>query len=392
MTVSVANRIDSPTIPAIRFLQDAQPEGPWVITAIQPDGGTTTRTFMPGQESSLGSFIEQNDGSRNLYFTVNETQGRPSKKPSKSELQRALFLHADIDTPKVEGEAPHQTAVRIKSSKERGLRALTGYPRQPTLIVNSGNGLHAYWRLDQPFELDTSEDIEAVESRNRALAKALGGDQTVANIDRILRLPGTRNLPTSRKARCGFAEAETSVIKSTDLDYPLSAFPLDLIKDSNGCGAGEIVGGTKANGFGDLPHVDIDTLPVSPRVKQMIRAGEDPDDKLEDKSRSGAMWAVLLAMVGARCSDGEIAAIMLDPTLPIGAHLRDLPNAKQKLAEQIAKARQHVGADQKAGKTREAPEIICCADVVPQPIRWLWPERIALGKLTLIALNAFLWN
>jgi putative DNA primase/helicase len=29
--------------------------------------------------------------------------------------------------------------------------------------------------------------------------------------------------------------------------------------------------------------------------------------------------------------------------------------------------------------------IQCAADVTPQPVEWLWPERIALGKLTLIA-------
>src|SRR6478672_10265157 len=30
------------------------------------------------------------------------------------------------------------------------------------------------------------------------------------------------------------------------------------------------------------------------------------------------------------------------------------------------------------------PRLTCLADVAPQPVRWLWPGRIALGKLTLI--------
>ena len=31
------------------------------------------------------------------------------------------------------------------------------------------------------------------------------------------------------------------------------------------------------------------------------------------------------------------------------------------------------------------PVLTCLADVQPQPVRWLWPQRIALGKLTLLA-------
>jgi len=39
--------------------------------------------------------------------------------------------------------------------------------------------------------------------------------------------------------------------------------------------------------------------------------------------------------------------------------------------------------DQAAG----GPELItrCAADVRPEPVEWLWPGRVALGKLTLIA-------
>lgn len=31
------------------------------------------------------------------------------------------------------------------------------------------------------------------------------------------------------------------------------------------------------------------------------------------------------------------------------------------------------------------PVLVCLADVQPQPVTWLWPQRVALGKLTLIA-------
>ncbi len=35
--------------------------------------------------------------------------------------------------------------------------------------------------------------------------------------------------------------------------------------------------------------------------------------------------------------------------------------------------------------TDSAPVLVCMADVQPEPVSWLWPGRIALGKLTLVA-------
>jgi hypothetical protein len=38
-------------------------------------------------------------------------------------------------------------------------------------------------------------------------------------------------------------------------------------------------------------------------------------------------------------------------------------------------------------QTASGAELIvqCAADVKPDPVEWLWPGRVALGKLTLIA-------
>ena len=100
------------------------------------------------------------------------------------------------------------------------------------------------------------------------------------------------------------------------------------------------------------------------------------------------MWAALLALVGADRTDAEITAIMLDPALPIGAHVRDQRNPVRALTAQLDKAREHVAKNgHPLPKTEQvwAPVLRRCADVVPEPIKWLWPQRFALGKLSLIA-------
>jgi len=92
------------------------------------------------------------------------------------------------------------------------------------------------------------------------------------------------------------------------------------------------------------------------------------------------MWAGLLAMAPV-CDDETIASVMLDPALPIGAHLRDQPNPAAKLAEQIEKARKKVDSK----KPCEEAVVVCVADVPAKEIEWLWPQRFARNKIGLIA-------
>jgi hypothetical protein len=67
------------------------------------------------------------------------------------------------------------------------VREVQKFDPKPTIIVNSGNGVHAYWRL-QSFENDHGK----VEKRNLWLANQLGGDHC-HSIDHLLRVPGTIN-------------------------------------------------------------------------------------------------------------------------------------------------------------------------------------------------------
>ena len=49
--------------------------------------------------------------------------------------------------------------------------------------------------------------------------------------------------------------------------------------------------------------------------------------------------AVLVAMAGTGCTDNAMAAVMQDPRLPIGYHIRDQPNPTEYLRRQIERAR-----------------------------------------------------
>jgi hypothetical protein len=61
---------------------------------------------------------------------------------------------------------------------------------QPSMLVDSGNGFHAYWPLREPLE---REERPAWRHAMLALAGALHADPSVADLPRILRVPGTLN-------------------------------------------------------------------------------------------------------------------------------------------------------------------------------------------------------
>ncbi len=66
------------------FLEKLRPGGPWVLTAIIPDGSTYTITAHNADE--VNEFVGKYDGERNLYYTVNPTRSAVRKKPSKLDI------------------------------------------------------------------------------------------------------------------------------------------------------------------------------------------------------------------------------------------------------------------------------------------------------------------
>jgi hypothetical protein len=69
---------------------------------------------------------------------------------------------------------------------------LNNFPLAPSAVVNSGGGLHAYWFLDEPLDLQNGGG-PTTKAALRQLATALEADLSAAEPARILRLPGSLN-------------------------------------------------------------------------------------------------------------------------------------------------------------------------------------------------------
>lgn len=84
-----------------------------------------------------------------------------------------------------------ENSVNRKSSQK--VHELLQFPHPPSVIVDSGGGLHAYWRLARP--LDMWDQVQQTHIREvcHGMARTFGSDPNVHDPARLLRVPGTFN-------------------------------------------------------------------------------------------------------------------------------------------------------------------------------------------------------
>jgi len=76
---------------------------------------------------------------------------------------------------------------------------------EPTLVMNSGHGIHAYWRLAEPAEPEIWTQTQ------KRLSAALESDPVIHNPERIMRLPGFRN-HKDPPADCYLLRSDKSIV------------------------------------------------------------------------------------------------------------------------------------------------------------------------------------
>ena len=197
---------------ATDFLARWADGGPVQLTAIDPETKNVVTKYF-ATEAGRKAWIDERNGKGNLYFTVNPLRAPLDKKPKKTDIAALAWAHTDID-PRP-GETPAE-------AKARALEALREFTTPPTVIIDSGGGIQAFWKLDTPQAVNGN--IEELEAPNKALAKRLGGDHC-HNIDRIMRLPGTINLPDASKRAKGRVATEARLLYFGDNAYDISELP-----------------------------------------------------------------------------------------------------------------------------------------------------------------------
>ena len=186
---------------ATDFLERLRPGGPWVLTAIHPTQNSI-KTLTAHNASEVHDFVRAHGGKWNIYFSVNPTRAAMRSKASKLDIAAIEFIISDLD-PR-DDESP-------QDAKARYLKALETFKPAATALIDSGNGIQGLWKLEpridlaepvgKTFPAENAAIIAEVEARSATLMKRLGSVAGTQNIDRILRLPGTTNLPNKKKIK-----------------------------------------------------------------------------------------------------------------------------------------------------------------------------------------------
>ena len=286
--------LEGNTDESVEFLDRRYPNQRRHLVSIPLKGRLEASTFLAHETEKMRAWIDARHGEANLYFHVNGLRSHvANRKASKADVSTALFVHVDIDDPDAEDH-------------------LLSFSPPPTVVVFSGGGYHGYWKLRE-----TTDDLPRVEAVNMAVAKALGGDNC-HNVDRIMRVPGTINLPNAKKGRAGRKPELARVVKADwSLTYSLDDFP-----------QGDEPEPTWPKGAvaKDIPvvPVDMDALPPSvlPVTRTLIEVGDDPERPRDKpgarfRSRSEAVFRVACDLARAGCPVDIIAGVLINPAFGI---------------------------------------------------------------------------
>ena len=130
------------------------------------------------------------------YFGANPRKTRNVSQAEGVALARCVF--SDFDG----GVVVEDALSRVRSA---------GYP-MPTATIESGGGVHVWWRLEEPM-------TDAVEwhERMRAISSALGSDKSICDWPRIMRLPGFVNWKYEQRPRAHLWDVDPTRVYALDV-------------------------------------------------------------------------------------------------------------------------------------------------------------------------------
>lgn len=331
------------------FLQRLYPGGPWCLSAATPERDKLdTRTFS--DPVAADAWIAAWNGQRNLYFHVNPPRDKSARsKLKRTDVAEVCYLHVDIDPPRRIGKAgeildPRPEGEVISEFRERTLGMLEKYKPAPTIIINSGNGLGVFWKLESPIPLDGTLPVaDDAALYNYAFSKTMAGGDACHNVDRLMRLPGTWNIPGEPKNKKGYFDRRLSELLLFDASHvhPISIFkkavPDGEDKQESLLDQYEIGAPVQLKEMAELNKWNVPT-----RVQLICARGHDPDKpKRGDNSRSAWAHDAVCNLIRFGVPNELIMGILLDKTWGISESFLEDASPEGKARRQLHRALRH---------------------------------------------------
>ena len=238
---------------------------------------------------ALTTYIEDKKQQRhNVYFATGVYEDK--REARFTQLKKSLYV--DIDTG--EGK-PYETKKQAVTEVFRFIKD-TGFLR-PSIIVDSGNGIHCYWVLDKPIEL---REWVALAEALKTLCESASLDvdsKVTTDAARILRVPGTVNYKDP-------ANPKTSkVVYSTPNEYSVGELKAALSVSAPTDGAlsllkGTVDGDDLSGGleYKDEPRYAAHMVEKCEVFKETLETGGD--------GQTEPLWMHQLQLL-AFCEDGD---------------------------------------------------------------------------------------
>lgn len=203
----------------------------WAARSVQGSKQFETHPFTVHTAAAVADAarvaIELNDRGYDVYFGVHLTfkffKGGNRAKTADIWAQAAVITDIDIESPWHVSKEGRRYPPDIKT-------AAAFLPFEPTFLVDSGGGIHAYTSITNNDDFlalnDDNARAEAVK-RNKAYIEAVrfragefaGAVDGVGDLARVLRVPGTYNLKHGREGA-----PLCRVIQNTGRGYPVKLF------------------------------------------------------------------------------------------------------------------------------------------------------------------------
>lgn len=193
--------------------------------------GCITITTLPGSRNehipvreldrAAEQIVKYGMSANTYYGLALRCAGLPETvRGSVDEIKTVVCMYADIDV-----RGPEHVKDDLPETREDAVGFVNALAMKPSILVNSGNGIHALWLLDEPFVIHNEEERQYIRDISagfgiyviqQGIKKGWKLDN-VQDIPRMLRAPGSLNFKSDPPKPCEVYSAE-------EIRYPLSAF------------------------------------------------------------------------------------------------------------------------------------------------------------------------
>lgn len=198
------------------------------VYLIKFTGGCGIYSFDTADENFTAAMaqkaIELSDSGVDVWHSVNSVGVAPhdGKRGVEKEVSYQTACVVDID---IAGEAHKNENLATDFNEAKYF-----LPFEPSFIIKSGYGLHAYYTFDTPIEITEDKRAE-IKRRNKLLLDVVGQKangkkiDSVGDLPRILRTPGTFNykLGKDKAPLCHIVEDSGARFTTAEIDEKLNA-------------------------------------------------------------------------------------------------------------------------------------------------------------------------